>query len=182
MITIIIAIIAGLLILLAIGSYNLLVSSRNRVKNGWHQIDVQLKRRIDLIPNLVETVKAYAAHERGVFEKIAEARTHAINARGPGEAARADSQLTSTLKTLFALVENYPDLKANQNFMRLQEELTHTENKIAFARQFYNDVVLDYNNRVQMFPTNIIAALFRFQPAEFYEIPETEREVPKVNF
>ncbi|MEN9979371.1 MAG: LemA family protein [candidate division WOR-3 bacterium] len=182
MITIIIAIIAGLLILLAIGSYNLLVSSRNRVKNGWHQIDVQLKRRIDLIPNLVETVKAYAAHEREVFEKIAEARTQAINARGPGEAARADSQLTSTLKTLFALVENYPDLKANQNFMRLQEELTHTENKIAFARQFYNDVVLDYNNRVQMFPTNIIAALFRFQPAEFYEIPETEREVPKVNF
>ncbi|MEO0025752.1 MAG: LemA family protein [candidate division WOR-3 bacterium] len=182
MIGIIIAIIAGLLILLVIGSYNLLVSSRNRVKNGWHQIDVQLKRRIDLIPNLVETVKAYAAHEREVFEKIAEARTQAINARGPGEAARADSQLTSTLKTLFALVENYPDLKANQNFMRLQEELTHTENKIAFARQFYNDVVLDYNNRVQMFPTNIIAALFRFQPAEFYEIPETEREVPKVNF
>ncbi|MCX7732583.1 MAG: LemA family protein [candidate division WOR-3 bacterium] len=182
MIGIIIAIIAGLLILLVIGSYNLLVSSRNRVKNGWHQIDVQLKRRIDLIPNLVETVKAYAAHEREVFEKIAEARNQAINARGPGEAARADSQLTSTLKTLFALVENYPDLKANQNFMRLQEELTHTENKIAFARQFYNDVVLDYNNRVQMFPTNIIAALFRFQPAEFYEIPETEREVPKVSF
>lgn len=182
MIGIIIAIIAGLLVLLVIGSYNLLVSSRNRVKNGWHQIDVQLKRRIDLIPNLVETVKAYAAHEREVLEKIAEARTQAINARGPGEAARADSQLTSTLKTLFALVENYPDLKANQNFIRLQEELTHTENKIAFARQFYNDVVLDYNNRVQMFPTNIIAALFRFQPAEFYEIPETEREVPKVSF
>lgn len=182
MIGIIIAVIAGLLILVVIGSYNLLVSSRNRVKNGWHQIDVQLKRRIDLIPNLVETVKAYAAHEREVFEKIAEARNQAINAHGPGEAARADSQLTSTLKTLFALVENYPDLKANQNFMRLQEELTHTENKIAFARQFYNDVVLEYNNRVQMFPTNIIAALFRFQPAEFYEIPETEREVPKVSF
>ncbi len=182
MIAIIIAIIAALLILLVIGSYNLLVRSRNRVKNGWHQIDVQLRRRIDLIPNLVETVKAYAAHEREVFEKIAEARTQAINARGPGEAARADSQLTSTLKTLFALVENYPDLKANQNFMRLQEELTHTENKIAFTRQFYNDVVLDYNNRVQMFPTNIIAALFRFQPAEFYEISETERKVPKVSF
>jgi LemA protein len=182
MIGIIIGIVIALLLLYIIVDYNLLVRTRNRVRNGWHQIDVQLKRRIDLIPNLVETVKAYATHERTIFEKIAEARTLAMNARGPQEAAQADSQLSATLKTLFALVENYPDLKANQNFLRLQEELAHTENKISFARQFYNDIVMEYNNRVQMFPSNIIAALFRFQPAEFYQVAETEREVPKVRF
>jgi LemA protein len=182
MIGIFIPIFIGVIVLFAIVSYNLLVRSRNRVQNGWHQIDVQLKRRIDLIPNLVETVKGYAAHERTIFEKIAEARTRAINARGPAEAAQADNQLTSTLKTLFALVENYPDLKANQNFLRLQEELAHTENNISFARQFYNDVVMDYNNRVQMFPANIIAALFRFKPAEFYQVPQTEPEAPKIQF
>ncbi|MGC9110378.1 MAG: LemA family protein [candidate division WOR-3 bacterium] len=182
MVGIVIAVIVCLILLFVIVSYNLLVRSRNRVQNGWHQIDVQLKRRIDLIPNLVETVKGYAAHERAVFEKIAEARAQAMNARGPQEAARADNQLTATLKTLFALAENYPDLKANQNFLRLQEELAHTENTISFARQFYNDVVMEYNNRVQMFPSNIIAALFRFQPAEFYQVPNTEQEVPKVQF
>ncbi len=182
MLWIIIGIVAGLVILFLIGTYNLLVRSRNRVKNGWHQIDVQLKRRIDLIPNLVETVKGYAAHEREIFEKIAEARALAINARGPAEAAKANNQLSETLKTLFAVVENYPDLKANENFLRLQEELAHTENKIAFARQFYNDVVMDYNNRVEMFPSNIIARLFGFQPAEFYTVPEPEREAPKVKF
>lgn len=171
-----------LILLFFVGSYNLLVRSRNRVKNGWYQIDVQLKRRVDLIPNLVETVKGYAAHEREIFARIAEARALVMGAKGPAEAAKADNQLSTTLKTLFAVVENYPDLKANQNFLRLQEELGHTENKIAFARQFYNDVVMDYNNRVQMFPTNIVASIFKFNPAEFYEIPAVEREVPKVSF
>ncbi len=182
MVGIIIAVVIGLLVLFFIGTYNILVRSRNRVQNGWHQIDVQLKRRIDLIPNLVETVKGYAAHERAIFEKIAEARQQAMSAKGPAEAARANNQLSETLKTLFAVVENYPDLKANQNFLKLQEELAHTENKIAFARQFYNDVVMDYNNRVQMFPSNIIAGWFGFRPAEFYTVPEAEREAPKVQF
>ncbi len=182
MLGIILAVIIGLAVIFLIGSYNLLIRSRNRVQNGWHQIDVQLKRRIDLIPNLVETVKAYASHEREIFEKIAEARALAVGAQGPAAAAKADEQLTATLKTLFAIAENYPDLKANQNFLKLQEELAHTENNIAFARQFYNDVVMDYNNRVQMFPTNIIAAIFRFSPAEFYRVPEMEKEAPKVSF
>ncbi|NPV14567.1 LemA family protein [candidate division WOR-3 bacterium] len=182
MIGIIIAVVVGLLVLFFIGTYNMLVQSRNRVQNGWHQIDVQLKRRIDLIPNLVETVKGYAAHERAIFEKIAEARQQAIGAKGPAEAAKANNQLSETLKTLFAVVENYPDLKANQNFLKLQEELAHTENKISFARQFYNDVVMDYNNRVQMFPSSIIAGMFGFKPAEFYTVPDTEREAPKVQF
>lgn len=182
MVGIIIAVFIGLVLIFIIGTYNLLVRSRNRVQNGWHQIDVQLKRRIDLIPNLIETVKGYAAHERAIFEKVAEARALAMGAKGPVEAAKANSQLTETLKTLFAVAENYPDLKANQNFLKLQEELAHTENNIAFARQFYNDVVMDYNNRVQMFPSNIIASIFNFKPAEFYRVPETEREVPKVKF
>ncbi len=182
MILIIVIAIIALVLILFIGSYNFLVRSRNRVQNGWHQIDVQLKRRLDLIPNLVETVKGYAAHERALFEKIAEARALAIGARGPRESAQANNQLTETLKTLFAVAENYPDLKANQNFLQLQEELAHTENKISFARQFYNDVVLEYNNRVQMFPSNIVAAIFNFKPAEFYRVPEAEREVPKVQF
>ncbi len=182
MVGIIIGIVAGLVVLFLIGTYNILVRSRNRVRNGWHQIDVQLKRRIDLIPNLVETVKGYAVHEREIFENVAEARSRAINASGPAEAAKANNQLTETLKSLFAVVENYPDLKANENFLRLQEELAHTENNIAFARQFYNDVVMDYNNRVEMFPSNIIARVFGFQVAEFYTVPETERETPRVKF
>ncbi|MEO0080596.1 MAG: LemA family protein [candidate division WOR-3 bacterium] len=171
-----------LLVVVFIGIYNSLVVGRNRVKNGWHQIDVQLKRRIDLIPNLVETVKGYAAHEREVFERITEARSRAMAAQGPAEAARANSALSETLKSLFAVVENYPTLKANENFLKLQEELSHTENNIAYARQFYNDVVLDYNNRIQMFPSSIVAAIFGFRPAEFYAVPETEREAPKVKF
>ncbi|MGQ9708109.1 MAG: LemA family protein [bacterium] len=182
MVLIIVAVVVGLIIIFFVATYNLLVRTRNRVHNGWHQIDVQLKRRIDLIPNLVETVKGYASHEREIFEKIAEARALSIGAKGPAEAAKADSQLSATLKTLFAVAESYPDLKANQNFLRLQEELAHTENNIAFARQFYNDVVMDYNNQVQMFPTNIIAGLFKFRLAEFYRVPEAEREVPKVRF
>lgn len=179
---IIIIVAVAALLLFFIGVYNMLVRSRNRVENGWHQIDVQLKRRIDLIPNLVETVKGYAAHEKEIFEKVAEARQQAIGAKGPAEAAKANSQLSETLKTLFAVVENYPDLKANQNFLKLEEELSHTENNIAFARQFYNDVVMEYNNRVQMFPSNIIAGMFSFKLAEFYTVPETGREVPRVKF
>ncbi len=179
---IIVLAIVGLLAIVAISIYNSLVIKRNRVKNGWHQIDVQLKRRIDLIPNLVETVKGYAAHEKAIFERIAEARSLAINAKGPAEAAKANNALTDTLKTLFAVVENYPNLKANENFLKLQEELTGTENKIAFARQFYNDVVMDYNNSREVFPANIFAGLFRFESAEFYSVPEAEREAPKVKF
>jgi len=170
------------LVLFVAGVYNAMVVKRNRVKNGWHQIEVQLKRRFDLIPNLVETVKGYAAHERAIFERIAEARSLAMGAKGPAESARANNALTDTLKSLFAVVENYPNLKANENFARLQEELTTTENKISFARQFYNDVVMDYNNKIQMFPSNIIAGMFRFAAAEFYSAPEAEREAPKVKF
>ncbi len=174
--------ILALLVIFFIGTYNSLVVKRNRVQNGWHQIDVQLKRRIDLIPNLVETVKGYAAHEKAIFERIAEARSLAINAKGPAAAAAANNALTDTLKTLFAVAENYPNLKANENFAKLQEELSGTENKIAFARQFYNDVVMDFNNQIQMFPSNIVAGMFSFKAAEFYTVPEAEREAPKVKF
>jgi LemA protein len=179
---IIILVIITLLVTIGIGIYNSLVVKRNRVRNGWSQIDVQLKRRIDLIPNLVETVKGYAAHEKTIFERIAEARSLAINAKGPAESASANNQLTDTLKTLFAVVENYPILKANENFLKLQEELSGTENKIAFSRQFYNDVVMDYNNSTQMFPSSIFAGMFGFKQAEFYNVPEAEREAPKVKF
>jgi len=182
MILLIVIALLVVLVVIAIGIYNSLVVRRNRVQNGWHQIDVQLKRRIDLIPNLVETVKGYAAHEKEIFERIAEARSLAINAKGPAQAAAANNQLTDTLKTLFAVVENYPNLKANENFLKLQEELSGTENKIAFARQFYNDVVMDYNNATQMFPSNVFAGMFNFKAAEFYTAPETEREAPKVKF
>ena len=174
--------IIALVVVIAIGIYNSLVVKRNRVKNGWHQIDVQLKRRIDLIPNLVETVKGYAAHEKGVFERVTEARAAVMKAQGPAESAKANNMLSDTLKSLFAVVENYPELKANQNFLKLQEELTATENKISFARQFYNDVVMDFNNKIQMFPSNIVAGMFNFKAEEFYTVPESEREAPKVKF
>jgi LemA protein len=164
------------------GMYNGLVRLRNRVKNAWSQIDVQLKRRHDLIPNLVETAKGYMAHERETLEKVVQARNMAMNAQGVAESAKAENMLSSTLKSLFAVVENYPDLKANQNMMALQEELTTTENRIAFARQHYNDSVMTYNNSTQMFPRNIIAGMFNFQPAEFFEAPEEEREAVKVQF
>ncbi|MCX8015615.1 MAG: LemA family protein [candidate division WOR-3 bacterium] len=162
--------------------YNGLVTRKNRVKNAWAQIDVQLKRRYDLIPNLVETVKGYAAHEREVFEKVTQARAAAISAKTVGDAAKANNVLTETLKTLFAVAENYPMLKANENFLRLQEELATTENKIAFARQFYNDEAMSYKIMIEKFPTNIIAAIFGFKPEEFYAIPETEKEPVKVSF
>ena len=181
-----ILIVVGVLIVVAliwaIAVFNSLVQKRNRVKNGWHQIDVQLKRRVDLIPNLVETVKGYASHEKEVLTRVTEARAAVMKAQGPAEVSKANNMLSDTLKSLFAVVENYPELKANQNFLKLQEELTTTENKISFARQFYNDVVMDFNNRVQMFPSNIIAMVFNFRVAEFYAVPEAEREAPKVKF
>jgi LemA protein len=170
------------LAIIAIGMYNSLIVLRNRVRNAWAQIDVQLKRRYDLIPNLVETVKGYAAHEREIFERVAEARSQAITAKGAADTARANNALTETLKTLFAVAEAYPDLKANQNFLALQEELSGTENKIAFARQFYNDVVMEYNMGIQVFPRSIIAGMFGFIEEAQYHIPETEKEAPRVSF
>ncbi len=162
--------------------YNRLVAMRNRVKNAWHQIDVQLKRRYDLIPNLVETVKGYASHEKEVLEKVTQARSKAMDAKSVGETSEANNMLTSTLKSLFAVVESYPDLKANQNFLRLQEELTSTENKIAFARQFYNDVTMHYNTATQKVPWNLIARLFNFAPADYWQVPEAEKGPVEVKF
>jgi len=165
------------------GAYNGLVRLRNQLENAWAQIDVQLKRRHDLIPNLVETVKGYAAHERGTLEAVIQARNMAVSAKTVGERAEAENVLTGALKSLFAVAEAYPDLKANQNFLALQEELTSTENKISFSRQFYNDTVMTYNTRIQVFPTNFIANMFRFAPHDFFEVKaEEEREAPKVSF
>ena len=176
----------GALVLVAIfviGIYNRLVRLRNQVKNAWSQIDVQLKRRHDLIPNLIETAKGYMKHERETLENITKARNMAVNASGVGEQAKAEGQLNRAMASFMMVVENYPDLKANQNFLSLQEELTSTENKIGFARQFYNDQVLGYNNKIQMFPSNIVAGSFNFKAEEFFEIEdEAERAVPKVSF
>ena len=166
-----------------IGIYNALVRLRNRVKNAWSQIDVQLKRRHDLIPNLVETAKGYMKHERETLEHITEARSRAMAAGSVGDKAKAEGQLGQALSQFLLVVENYPDLKANQNFLAVQEELTSTENKIAFSRQSYNDSVLFFNNKIQMFPSNIIANTFNFKEEEFFEIEDTgERAVPKVSF
>jgi LemA protein len=175
-------IVLGVPILIIIALYNRMVKLRNQSDNAWHQVDVQLERRADLVPNLVETVKGYAAHERGVFEAVAKARSIYSQAGTMQEKAEATNMLTSALKTLFAVVENYPELKANQNFLMLQEELAGIESKIAYARQFYNDVVLSFNNAQQVFPSNIIAGWFGFKPREYFEIEETKREVPKVDF
>ncbi|HIE06069.1 MAG TPA: LemA family protein [bacterium (Candidatus Stahlbacteria)] len=174
-----------IIVLAVIFIYNRLIVLRTRVKNAWAQIDVQLKRRYDLIPNLVETVKGYAKHEKEVFTQVTEARTKAMGATSTKDIAEANNMLTQTLKSLFAVVENYPDLKANANFLRLQEELTATENKISFSRQFYNDSVMIFNQTIQKFPQVIIASLFSFTPFEYFEIPEeaaAEREAPKVKF
>lgn len=162
--------------------YNNLVGLRNSVKNSYAQIDVQLKRRNDLIPNLVETVKGYAGHEKGVLEEVTKARTGVMNATTVEETSAADNQLTGALKTLFAVAENYPELKANSNFQQLQSELSDTEDKISYARQFYNDIVLKYNNACQKFPSNILAGLFGFSEETFFEAPAEERAVPKVEF
>lgn len=163
--------------------YNGLVRLLNQVKNAWSQIDVQLKRRHDLVPNLVETVKGYAGHERETLESVVQARTKAVSAQGVSQQAQAEGELSGALGRLMLLVENYPDLKANQNFLALQEELTSTENRIGFARQHYNDSVMQYNNKIQMFPSNLIAGVFRFELQAFFEIEDaTQREVPKVQF
>ena len=162
--------------------YNGLVKRRNQVDNAWSQIDVQLKRRHDLIPNLVETVKGYAAHERGTFEAVTQARANAINAQSPVEQAEAENVLSGALKSLFAVAEAYPDLKANQNFLNLQEELTSSEDRVAYARQYYNDSVLSYNTQIQKFPTVLLAGMFNFEKREFYDAEPEATETPQVQF
>lgn len=183
----VIVILVALIVLLAgcvALMFNRLVRYRNRVENAWHQIDVQLNRRADLIPNVVETVKGYAAHERQTLEAVTQARAALQQAGSVGEKAQAEGMLGQALKSLFAVAESYPDLKANQNFLALQEELTGTENKIAYARQFYNDSVMSYDIARQKFPANIIAGMFNFKEQREYFEPETPaaREVPKVSF
>ena len=179
-------IVAGVLVVLivfVIGIYNTLIRLRNQVDNSWSQIDVQLKRRHDLIPNLVETAKGYMEHERGTFEAITQARSQAMGANTVSDAAKAEGALGEALSKFMLVVENYPDLKANQNFLSIQEELTSTENKISFARQNYNDQVLFFNNKIQMFPSNMVANTFNFGKRDFFEITDAgEREVPKVSF
>ncbi|MCU1450507.1 MAG: LemA protein [Acidimicrobiales bacterium] len=171
-----------LLLLFVVFAYNGLVRLRNRIDNAWSQIDVQLRRRYDLIPNLVETVKGYASHERQTFESVTQARAAAINAQGVADQAQAENQITGALKSLFAVAEAYPELKANQNFLALQEELTATEGRIAYARQFYNDEVLKLNTRVQSFPTNMLAGAFGFREREYFEADDTSRGPVQVRF
>ena len=178
-------IIAGVVVLLVVfvvAMYNGLVGSRNRVDNAWSQVDVQLKRRYDLIPNLVETVKGYAAHEKETFERVIQARNAAQSAQTPAQQAEAENFLTGALRQLFALAEAYPELRASENFQRLQEELSETENKIAVSRQIYNDTVLSYNNKVQQVPTNLIASMFGFNTREFFEAGDEAQEAPVVEF
>lgn len=171
-----------LLLIVIIAFYNSFVRLKNQVENAWAQIDVQLKRRTDLIPNLVETVKGYAKHEKGVLTEVTNARTAIMNAQTPTEKAAANNMLSDTLKSLFAVSENYPDLKANQNFLQLQEELSGTENKISYARQNYNDMVMLYNNKREMFPSNIIAGIFNFGEKDSFEATAEERKNVKVSF
>ncbi len=171
-----------IIILWVIIMYNGLIRLKNRVDEAWSDIDVQLKRRYDLIPNLINTVKGYAAHEKEVFEKVTEARTQAMGAGTAQEKAGAENMLTGALKSLFAVAEAYPDLKANQNFLELQRELTDTEDKIQAARRFYNGNVRDFNTKVQVFPTNIIAGMLNFTSRDFFEMEESEKAVPKVEF
>lgn len=171
-----------LVILALILMYNRLVRLRNRIEAAWSQIDVQLKRRYDLIPNLIETVKGYAAHERETLEAVTKARQQAVDARGIEDQAKAENFLTQTLRQLFAVAEAYPDLKANQNFLSLQEELTGTEGRIAFSRQFYNEQVLAYDNALETFPTSVIAGTFNFQPKPYFEAETASREAVRVDF
>lgn len=179
----IILIIVVLIILIFIKLYNDLISLRQKVKNGWSQIDVQLQRRFDLIPNLVETVKGYMEHESDVLTKVAELRTSWANATSVKEKSELDGELSGALKTIMAVSENYPELKANENFSQLQEELQNTENKIAFSRQFYNDITTKYNTKLEVVPLNIIASMFHFEPAELFEAESQEaRKNVKVDF
>ncbi|HSW35986.1 MAG TPA: LemA family protein [Candidatus Limnocylindrales bacterium] len=183
MIWIVLAVV-GILIIYFVGTYNRLVTLRQRIKNAWSQIDVQLKRRYDLIPNLVATVKGYATHEQETFEKVTQARNMAINAKDVGEQAGAENMLSGALKSLFALAENYPQLKADVNFRQLQDELSNTEGKIAFSRQFYNDTVLKYNATIQQFPVGLIAGMFGFLQENYFNLDEemAAREAVKVEF
>ena len=180
---IIVIVVVVLLVIYLISAYNGLIRRRNQIENAWSQIDVQLKRRIDLIPNLVETVKGYAAHERETLESVIQARNMAMQAPGtPHAQAEADNALTGALKSVFALGEAYPDLKANQNFLQLQEELTATEGRVAYARQFYNDSVLEYNNKLEQFPTMYFARWLKFQRREYFETDEAARTAPQISF
>ena len=179
---IIIIVIVLLILAWVVGTYNGLVTLRNKVRDQWSQIDVLLKRRSDLIPNLVETVKGYAKHEEGTLEAVINARNKVVAAPSKEEEMKASGELTGALNRLFALAENYPDLKANTNFMDLQNNLKETEDKISYARQFYNDAVLKYQNKIEMFPSNIIAGMFNFKAEKFFEATETEKETPKVQF
>ena len=182
MVTIIYAVVA-ILALWVVFTFNSLIRGKNRVAEAWSDIEVQLKRRYDLIPNIVEAVKGYMSHERGVFEKVTEARSVAMGARNAHEKAEAENTLSSTLKTLFAVSENYPELKANANFLDLQRELSDTENKIQAARRFYNGVVMDFNNKIEMFPSNILARAFAFKEREFFDLGEEAAKNPvKVSF
>jgi LemA protein len=178
----ILVVIIVLLVLYVVMQYNGLVKVRNRIENGWAQIDVQLKRRHDLIPNLVETVKGYAAHERATLDAVISARNSALSATGEAGKAQAENQLSGTLKSLFALSEAYPDLKANTNFLALQEELTGTEDKIAYSRQYYNDEVRSYNTTIQSFPSNILAKRFKFAQREYFQTDEADRGSVSVKF
>ncbi len=179
---IVIAVVVVLLLIYLVTAYNGLIRKRNQVENAWSQIDVQLKRRHDLIPNLVETVKGYAAHEAGTLEAVVQARNSAISATGTVQQAQAENVLSGALKSLFAVAEAYPDLKANQNFLNLQEELTASEDRVAYARQYYNDSVLSYNTQIQKFPTVILAGMFNFEKREFFDAAPEETETPQVQF
>ena len=178
-------ILIGIIVILVLGLilvYNGLIGNRNRVENAWSQIDVQLKRRFDLIPNLIESVKGYAKHEKEVFTEVTKARAAVANSTGVSGRAQAENMLTGALKSLFAVAEAYPQLRASENFQQLQEELSSTESKIAYARQFYNDAVLLYNNAIQQFPSSVIAGMFGFAKKDFFEAEAGAREAPKVKF
>jgi LemA protein len=180
MIIIVVAIVIVLLYVLL--TYNSLITRKMRVSEAFSQIDVQLKRRTDLIPNLVETVKGYAKHEKELFEKITEERSSLVSAKGAMEKAKINNEISDTLKSLFAVAENYPDLKASQNFLELQEEISDTEDKIAYSRQFYNSNVMDFNTNIAVFPNTIFAGLLGFKPAEFFGTNEEDRKPVKVSF
>ena len=175
------AILAAVLVAWFIATYNRLVRLRNQIRNAWHQIEVQLKRRHDLIPNLVEVVKDYMSYEQETLARVIDARGAAISAAGTAAQAKAENALTESLKSLFAVVENYPDLKANRNVASLQEELTGTENKVSFARQYYNDSVMTFNNTIQSIPSNVIASVFDFRPSEYFDAGEEAKSVPKAD-
>jgi len=181
-ITIGIIVIVLVIVIAFILIYNGLITMKTRVDNAWSQIDVQLKRRADLIPNLVETVKGYAKHEKGVFENVSKARSALLGAKTVAEKGEAANKLTATLKTLFAVAENYPQLRASENFKQLQEELSGTESKIAYARQFYNDSVMEFNQAIQQIPTNIVAGILAYKQREYFQATEAEKAVVKVKF